>query len=169
MIAANIMSTNIVTVRGGDTLGKALSLMSEDGVREVAVVDEEKRIMGVVSPETILNQTIVEKPVESAPGARDSISSDRRFFERFRGLSSMDVCEAMERDVVKVGPETSTDEVSHILLTNDKRVPCVAVVDDLGALLGLINPLDVVRRLWEHVVRGGPLNSDSVLRCKAIH
>ena len=57
----------------------------------------------------------------------------------------------MERDVVKVGPETSTDEVSKILMTRDKRVTCVAVVDDRGVLLGIIRPLDVVKRLWEHV------------------
>ena len=151
MIAANIMSTDMVTMRSGDALGKALRLMSEKGVREIAVVDDEKRVVGLLTPDTILNQTIAEKPVESAPKERELPSPARRFFERFRGLSSRDVREVMEMDVVKVGPETSTAEVSNILLAPEKGVTCVAVVDDRGALLGLIRPLDVVKRLWEHV------------------
>jgi CBS-domain-containing membrane protein len=151
MIAANIMSTDIATVRSSDTLEKALTLMNEKRVREIAVVDDERRVVGLLTPDTILNQTVVEKSVESAPKERESLSPAGRFFEKFRGLSSRDVCEVMDRDVVKVVPETSTDEVSKILLTRDKRVSCVAVVDDREVLLGIIRPLDVVKRLWEHV------------------
>ncbi len=151
MIAANIMYTDIATVRSGDTLEKALSLMDEKRIREIAVVDDERRVVGLLTPDTILNQTIMEKSVESATKGRELPSLTRRFFEKFRGLSSRDVGETMERDVVKVGPETTTDEVSKILMTTEKRITCVAVVDDRGALLGIIRPLDVVRRLWEHV------------------
>jgi CBS-domain-containing membrane protein len=151
MIAANIMSTDIATVRSSDTLEKALTLMNEEGVQEIAVVDDARRVVGLLTPDTILNKTIVEKSEESVPKGREFLSPARRFFEKFRGLSSMDVREAMEGDVVKVGLETTTDEVSKILMTTEKRVPCVAVVDDRGALLGIIRPLDVVRRLWEHV------------------
>jgi CBS-domain-containing membrane protein len=151
MIAANIMSTDTVTVRSGDTLEKALSLMNEKRVREIAVVDDERRVVGLLTPETILNQTVVEKPWASALKGRELPSITKRFFENFRGLSSKDVGETMERDVVKVGPETTTDEVSRILLNRDKRVSCVAVVDDRGVLLGIIRPLDVIRRLCEHV------------------
>ena len=50
MIAANIMSTDTVTVRSGDTLGKALSLMNEKRVREIAVVDDERRVVGYADP-----------------------------------------------------------------------------------------------------------------------
>ena len=151
MIAANIMCTDIVTVRSGDTLEKALTLMNEKRVREIAVVDDERRVIGLLTPDTILHKTVMEKSVESATKGRELPSLTRRFFEKFRGLSSMDVREAMEGDVVKVVPETSTDEVSKILLTRDKRVSCVAVVDDREVLLGIIRPLDVVKRLWEHV------------------
>jgi CBS-domain-containing membrane protein len=151
MIAANIMYTDIVTVRSGDTLEKALSLMNEKRVREIAVVDDERRVVGMVIPAMILHRTVAEKSGESSPKDRDSLSPAGRFFESFRGLSSGDVCEVMERDVAKVGPETSTVEVSKILMTTEKRVTCVAVVDDRGVLLGIIRPLDVVRRLWEHV------------------
>ena len=48
MIAANIMCTDIVTVRSGDTLEKALSLMDEKRIREIAVVDDERRVVGLL-------------------------------------------------------------------------------------------------------------------------
>ncbi|MFQ5329187.1 MAG: HPP family protein [Thermodesulfobacteriota bacterium] len=151
MIAANIMSTDIVTVRSGDTLEKSLTLMSENSVREIAVVDDEGMVVGLLTPDVILKKTVVEKSGENSPKSRELQPFNRRLLDNLQCLSAMDVCDAMARDVVKVGPEISTDEVSKILLTPEKGVTCVAVVDDRGALLGIIRPLDVVRRLWEHV------------------
>ena len=79
MIAANIMYTDIATVRSGDTLEKALSLMDEKRIREIAVVDDERRVVGLLTPDTILNQTIMEKSVESATKGRELPSPARRW------------------------------------------------------------------------------------------
>ncbi|MFQ5586985.1 MAG: HPP family protein [Thermodesulfobacteriota bacterium] len=151
MIAAHIMFTDMVTVRSGDTLEKALKLMDETKAHEVAVVDDEGRVVGMLTPDVILHKTVMEKSGENSSKGSELPSPARRFFENFRGLSSRDVGEAMERDVIKVGPETSTAEVTNILLNRNKGIANVAVVDDRDVLLGIIRPLDVVRRLWEHV------------------
>jgi predicted transcriptional regulator len=78
-------------------------------------------------------------------------SITKGFLEGFWGLSSRGISEVMDRDLIKVGPETSTVDISKIFLNPEKRVECVAVVDDRDVLLGIITPLDVIKRLYKHI------------------
>lgn len=151
MIAANIMFTDMVTMRCGDTLGKALELMNEKQTRQIAVVDDDRRIIGLLTPESILRKTLVEDMSERSLKDVEFPSITKGFLEIFWSLASRDISEAMDRDLIKVGPETSTVEISGILLNPEKRVEYVVVVDDRDVLLGIITPLDIIRRLCKHI------------------
>ncbi len=151
MIAANIMFTDMVTMRCGDTLGKALELMNEKQTRQITVVDDDRRIIGLLTPESILRKTLVEDMSERSLKDVEFSSITKGFLGSFWGLASRDISETMDRDLIKVGPETSTVEISKILLNPEKRVECVVVVDDRDVLLGIITPLDIIRRLCEHI------------------
>ncbi len=151
MIAANIMFTDMVTMRCGDTLGKALELMNEKQTRQITVVDDDRRIIGLLTPESILQETLVKDMSENSLKNVEFPSITKGFLESFWGLASRDISEAMDRDFIKVRPETSTVEISGILLNPEKRVECVVVVDDRDVLLGIITPLDIIRRLCKHI------------------
>jgi CBS-domain-containing membrane protein len=150
MIAANIMFTDMVTMRCGNTLGKALELMNEKQTRQIAVVDDDRRIIGLLTTERILQETLVKDMSENSLKDVEFPSTTKGFLKSFWGLASRDISETMDRDLIKVVPETSAVEISRIFLNPEKRVEYVVVVDDRDVLLGIITPLDVIKRLCEH-------------------
>jgi CBS domain-containing protein len=57
----------------------------------------------------------------------------------------MKASDVMVSNVITVGPSTSVQEVANILLTN--RISAVPVIDELGALIGIVSEGDLIHRV----------------------
>lgn len=116
---AQLMSTDLFTVRPDDLADLAANVMNWRHIRHVPVEDDEGRLVGLISHRDLLRLltqgllTHSEKPIA--------------------------VKEIMKRDLVTVAPETSILEA--LRLMSRRQVGCLPVVEN-GRLVGLITAYD---------------------------
>ena len=123
---SQVMSTDLFTVRPGDVVDLAASVMDWERVRHVPVEDDSGALVGLVSHRDLLK--LIGRS-QSEPVAVQDI---------------------MKRDVLTVAPDTRTVEA--IRAMRDARVGCLPVVDAERGLVGLVTEsdfLDVARRVIE--------------------
>ena len=128
LYVGQIMSADLFTVRAGDLVDLAASVMQWEHVRHVPVEDDQGHLLGLVS-------------------YRDLLSLVGR-----RGTDKLAIADIMRREVHTVTPRTKT--VDAIRLMRDERVACLPVVDG-ERLVGIVTESDFLevagRVIEEHL------------------
>lgn len=128
-----LMSTPVVTCSANDTLWNAMRTMLKFGFRRLPVVDEEARVVGMVTAMDIVR---FFNPARVYPRM---ISGD------IREVLKTPVTEIAHKNVVAVSLGSDLSLVVREMV--DKDVSSVLVVDDDGKLLGIISERDVLYAL----------------------
>jgi CBS domain-containing protein len=92
-------------------------------VRHLPVLDDEQRVIGVISHRDLLAAAMT--------AVLDFDAQSRRTF-----LRSIEVGEVMAKDPVTVGSDAPLGEVARILV--ERKIGCVPVVGARGELLGIV-------------------------------
>lgn len=150
MIAANVMTKDVVTLASGATMLDALRLIKKHEVRQIPVLDKSGRVEGVITPRKlfkgILPSYVTEGMLEDVKFAPEL----PEFIENIKKLAHKGVEDVLEKDYVAVTPETSTMEVATLFYNPAKHTEAILVLDSDKKLLGIISPWDVFRRILEH-------------------
>ena len=111
-----------------NSLNEAHRWMSANRIRHLPVVDEQGRLVGLVTQRMVLAAWAKHGPQKQAPcGA---------------GARELPVEMIMEKDVTTIGPDAPAAEAARIMET--RRFGCLPVVDK-GRLVGIITEADFVR------------------------
>ncbi len=121
-IVGQFMTTDLFTVRPGDVVDLAASLMEWEHIRHVPVEDDHGQLVGLISHRSLLRMV----------GRGDSGDA----------AGSVPVQEIMKKDPVTVTPETSTGDA--IALMRSRQVGCLPVVSD-GHLVGILTDHDLIK------------------------
>lgn len=114
--AENGMIYDPVTIRRGKTVGEALKIMEEYHIGGIPVVDDDKKLVGIVTNRDL----------------------------RFERNSDRLVDEVMtSKDIVTTGSTTDLEEVADILQRH--KIEKLPVVDKAGKLIGLITYKDITK------------------------
>jgi len=130
MKVKDLMRTNVVSLRVGDTLGVAEDIMSMGRIRHLPVVDEENRLVGLVSQRDLF---------------RASISSVLGFdrSKEHEWMGKIRIRDIMAKQVVTIDPEAGvTDAVEKFI---EEKFGCLPVTDAEGKLVGLLTETDCLR------------------------
>lgn len=128
--AADIMHDHVVAVHPEDTLESAIVRLLAADVRHVPVVDDELRVVGIVSDRDVRTAVGDPRRALDLDGGRDGSIADR--FVR----------SVMTARPITVGPQASIGQVAEIFV--DERIGAVPVVRDDDTLLGIISYVDVI-------------------------
>jgi len=104
----------VATVTPDDTVLDAAKLMNEERIGAVPVLNADRRVVGMFTERDVLTRVVA---AEKAP--RDVL-----------------VREVMSSPVIACGPDTTLDELRHVMLT--QRIRHVPVIED-GELLGIVS------------------------------
>lgn len=150
MNAATIMTINVATTKCGITVADAMKILTDSRVRQLPVVDENNKVLGLLTSRKLLYLTLPRyiadgllKDVKFAPDLP-------QFHQKCAELAHKDVCEVMDREFTMIGPEISVVEVATMFVSSQKPLECMLVVDNQGRLLGIISPWDIFKRLCEY-------------------
>lgn len=178
MVAASIMTTEADYLTAGSTILDAFRMLRDENVRQVPVVDEGSRVIGVITQRRLMRAVFEESFQDSAEnrgeaggvgpeegeggerggrggrgesaGTGEGARSLPRFIGSMDSLSRASVSPALERDFASVRPEASLFEVAEIFHKN-ASIGGILVVDNEKRLLGVISHRDVFRRLCEYL------------------
>jgi CBS-domain-containing membrane protein len=126
---SEVMRREVVTLTAKERLDLTQDIMNLGRVRHLPVLDDDQRVVGVVSDRDLLAAAMTK--------VLDFDAVSRRTF-----LRSIEVAEVMAKDVVTVTPDTELGEVARILV--ERKIGCVPVVGARGELLGLVTETDLI-------------------------
>ena len=136
MKIANVMTTDVITVSPETGLKQVAELLAARGISGAPVVDESRRVVGVVSEADIL--------------AKERWPRRPRRLERLLGRDGLDAKttartagEAMTAPAVTIGAERRVDAAAALML--DRSINRLPVVDAAGLLVGIVTRADLVR------------------------
>jgi len=145
--AGEVMTTPAVIIADNRPLADAVDMMLSKGVKRLVVVDEKKRLSGMLSRLDIFRTVMREAPEWKTFSAQEIEVGNLKL-----------VGEVLRRDTHKVSPHASLDEVIRLIDSSD--IQRVAVVDPEGKLLGLIADRDLLRYfksgqegIWHHLAK----------------
>ncbi|HEX9374495.1 MAG TPA: DUF190 domain-containing protein, partial [Roseiflexaceae bacterium] len=134
--AIDVMTPDPITIVQTIALGQAAALMAEHDLKRLPVVDDQRRLVGMVSRADLLG-TVAERlrqrpaePLRLPPGGPATIG------------------DIMLRDVPTAHRDTPLRAALDRLLETDKRR--VVVVDDDRRVVGIMTDGDVIRRAARH-------------------
>lgn len=128
--ARDVMTREVVGVREDMLIAAAIDVMAQRGYKRLPVLDQQGRLVGIVSRADIL-QTVAHVVPHATP-RRDPSGAVQR------------VGDVMQQDVPTVRPATPLADVLEALAGVEQRR--VVVVDELGRVTGIITDGDLLRR-----------------------
>ncbi len=156
LIAADIMQRDIVSVQRGNTLRDAMSLLTENHVTGLPVMDEHSRCIGLISATDILNleQEHSEETDEGNADVAQYYDPETEQWETIRlsafaleEVGDVTVEQVMASNLIWVERETPIREVAKKMCKAE--VHRVLVLDEVSRLYGIISAVDFVRIIAE--------------------
>jgi len=114
------MKTNVITCRERDSVSRCASIMASNGIGFVPVVDENQRVLGVVTDRDLVVRALARQQPENTP-----------------------VEKVMSRDVVGCAPDDSLVRAERLLA--ESRKSRVVITDEWGRLVGILSLADVAQ------------------------
>lgn len=138
----DLMTRDTVTLNAEDTIHEALSLMGENRVSALPVLDRRNRCVGILSTTDLVDMT---RDVDDDIQQLDLVDPVSRKFlvdKLADSLGSEKVQTYMSESVSTVGPETLVGKATREMLRN--RVHHLPVVDHDERLVGFISTMDLL-------------------------
>jgi CBS domain-containing protein/PII-like signaling protein len=130
LVAADIMTRQVITVRFDESVRTAVTRMAEHELKRLPVIDDRGRLVGLVSRVDVLRAIEYHQPL--------------RAVEPVTPHSGHSVADLMHTDVPTVRPDTPLEQVIETLEKNQRRR--AIVTDEEGHVLGIITDGDLLRR-----------------------
>lgn len=146
MLAKDIMTREVITVKPDTTVEEAARIMVDNKVSGLPVVDEEGKILGIVTEKDLMVKAS-ELKVPFYITLFDSIiflENPIKFNNHIRKYFASQVKEVMTARVITVDEDTPVKEVARIMQA--EKVNRVPVTKD-GAITGIITRNDILKSL----------------------
>lgn len=150
LAAADFMQRDVVTVAPDDTLREALTLMTDNHVTGLPVMNGRSRCVGLITSSDILNYEEEHSAESAESGTTQYYDPETQQWESvplsafgLEELGDVRVKEVMTRDLIWVDRHAPLKEVAQRMIKD--RVHRVLVMDKEAKLFGIISALDIVR------------------------
>jgi CBS domain-containing protein len=154
LVAADIMQRDVVTVAPGETLRDALSLMTENHVTGLPVMDEKSLCIGLITATDILNYEQDHADEADEAEMLQHFNPDTQQWESVPvsafGLEEMGdvrVEEVMTTELIYVDRDAPLKDVAKKML--NAQIHRVLVMDESRQLYGIVSSFDFVRVMAE--------------------
>lgn len=134
LLVRDLMTDRPKTTQADVPLRVAARELIGSGLGALPVVDDDQRLLGILSERELMRHLLVTEAFSDGPGRHPSLGQ----------VATKTVREAMTRQVLCVAPEQPVAEVAALMSNKDvERVPVVRE----GRLVGFLTRGDIVRKL----------------------
>lgn len=131
----DVMTTRVVAVRKDASFKEMAAMLRSSRISAFPVVDDARRVIGVVSEADLLVKEAVQ-----ADGT--SLLAALRHFREEDKAAGITAGDLMTGPAVTIGPDAPVEEAARRMY--DRRVKRLPVVNEAGLLLGIISRVDVL-------------------------
>jgi CBS domain-containing protein len=145
-VAADVMQPGSATVQSGAPLGEAARAVLTSEVGRVAVVDDQDRLVGVISTRDLLPLTAGHSLRQLLDAMGPGIGPRDAFLASLgRRADRLLAADLMRHDVVTVAPGTALDEILRLMMS--RGLKRLLVVDRGRHILGVVDRADIMRAI----------------------
>ncbi len=131
MQIADIMTPSPITVKSSESVRRAFALLEDQDIRHLPVIDEDRRLVGVVSDRDLREYRL--------PVLEELDNPDQA-----EALLDTALSEVMSGDVISV--DSGEDLVAACDLVIEYRIGAIPVLDrSSGELVGIVSYMDLLR------------------------
>ena len=136
MLVKDCMTRHPLMVEPTMPILEAQRYMAENNIRHLPVIGKGKRLLGLVSRQTLLIQ----------PAKLDSLN----VWEISRFLSNLTIREVMVKvkDIVTIEKDETIEEAARVMV--EEQIGCLPVLEE-GVVVGLLTEIDLLSKLMEIV------------------
>jgi CBS domain-containing protein len=134
----DVMSTHVIAARKDASFKEMAENLREHRVSAFPVVDEDSKVIGVVSEADLLTKEALDGGSAGMPGMVSGMLQ-RKEEERAAGLTAGDL---MTHPAVTVEPDDPVEHAARLMYA--RRVKRLPVVDATGRLVGIISRADLL-------------------------
>jgi CBS-domain-containing membrane protein len=145
LTAKDIMTTEIITVTPETRVEELAHLLWENRISGAPVVDDEGRLIGVVTESDLIDQN-KKIHIPTVATILDSIillENPHKLDKEFRKMAGTRVKDIAAPKTVTIKEETPLDEIASIM--SRKRIHTLPVIDAAGKLVGVVGKLDIIK------------------------
>jgi len=161
MKASEVMTRNVVTVGRGTPVAKAIRVMLDNHVSGLPVLDDDGKLAGILTEGDLLRrgETGTER---HRPRWLEVLMGPGRMAGEYVRTHGRRVGGIMTQNVVSVTPDTTLDEIVHLM--ERRRIKRVPVMDG-DALVGVVSRADLLGALASVLEKqpGGTQSDDEIL------
>jgi CBS-domain-containing membrane protein len=150
MKVRDIMTVDVAVARASTPVNEIARLMDERDVSGIPVVDEDRRVLGLVTDlDLIVRNTRLDPPLFfQLLDARIPLETPGHYRKRLRHMLGTEARDVMGEDVVTIGPDEDGEALASLFLKT--RANPIAVVDD-GRLVGIVSRADLLRLMGREI------------------
>jgi CBS domain-containing protein len=134
----DVMSTHVIAARQGASFKELAEKLREQRVSAFPVVDDDGKVIGVVSEADLLAKEALDGGSADMPGMISGVLQ-RTEQGRAGGLTAGDL---MTHPPVTVGPDDAVEHAARLMYA--RRVKRLPVIDASGRLVGIVSRSDVL-------------------------
>jgi len=143
MQASDVMVREVVTVHADTPVAEAIRLLTERDISALPVVDEQDRLVGIISEADLLHR--VELGTEKhRPWLLESLAAATTLAKEFAKSHGKKVGEVMTTNVVSASEDTPLAEIA--MLFERYRIKRVPIVRD-GKVVGIVSRTNLIQAL----------------------
>ncbi|MGI5891653.1 MAG: CBS domain-containing protein [Bacillota bacterium] len=146
MKAKNIMTKEVITVKGDASIEEIAKTFVDNHISGVPVVDDDNKVIGIVTEGDLIHQKAVPRlpGILSIMGAFIYFQGRELYEEDFKKLSALNAFDIMTPNVITIPKHMKISEIASIII--DKKINRLPVVRN-GKLIGIVSREDIVRSL----------------------
>jgi CBS domain-containing membrane protein len=137
--AGDIMTIEVIAVKRETPLKEVAKLMAEQGVSGVPVIEEDRKVAGIISEKDFLSRMGAENSKTFMGIVAKCLKGKACVALSIRARNAEDI---MTSPAVAVNEETTLLDITHIF--KEKKINRVPVVDSDGYLTGIVSREDIV-------------------------
>lgn len=146
MIAEDIMTRDVITVREHDLISDVCKLFAEKNISGAPVVNDEGKLMGIISEgDLIYKQKPFKPPVFITLFDGMIPLNHKQFEEDMKKMAGYRVSDMMTRNAITASPDTDVSELASIII--EKKVNRLPIVDVRGHVVGVVSRHDLVKAM----------------------
>ena len=128
MLVKGWMTADVITIDEGTPMMKASIIMKEKKIRSLPVVDNNRKLIGIVSDRDLRD-------------ASPSKATTLDVYELNYLISTIRITDIMTKDIVFVRPDETVEFAAILMLEN--KISSLPVINDKGSLIGIITQTDI--------------------------
>ncbi|MFO7752285.1 MAG: CBS domain-containing protein [Desulfobacteraceae bacterium] len=144
--ARDIMKTEVISVTPETEISKAVSILLDNHINGVPVVDEHGHLKGILCQSDLIFQQkkLPLPPIITILDGIIPLSSSRKLEQELQKISATSVKDAMVKNPVTVMPDTPLSELAGLMV--EKHFHTIPVIEN-EKVVGIIGKEDILKTL----------------------